>query len=251
MFKKKELVIRRGVALFDLHAPDEDKAALQVAYDFTLDFQPDIFIWGGDQMHMDCISFYNRNRPKLLEGQRLHKEYLYMQKILDRFERILSSGCKKYFFIGNHEYRVDRFLESNPMLEGSIEVEHCLELDDYTVVPFNEVLSIGKMNFIHGIYYNKYHSFKHLSVYEDNIFYGHVHHHQVFPKTTPLLNLPKHGVSVGCLCNCNPGYMRNKPNSWEHGFLFWYMFDDGSFNYYHVNVINGRAVINNKLYVGG
>ena len=250
--KLKMKDVKRGMALFDVHYPEHDKRCLDIAVQFCRDFNPDVFILGGDQMDMDCISFYNRNRPKLLEGKRLKKEYAGFQKdVLNRFEPLLGFQTDKYFFIGNHEYRVDRYLESNPQHEGFIEVEANLALGGWDVVPFNEAVSIGHMNFIHGIYWNKYHSYKHVNIYEDNLFYGHVHNAQVYTKTTPLVNLPKQGVGVGCMCNKNPSYQRNKPNSWINQFLFWYMFPDGNFTYYTPTIIEGRVVINNVLYDGG
>ena len=252
IFKKTHKpIIKRGMGLWDIHYPEHDKVCINIALDFCHDFKPDVFILGGDQMDMDCISFYNRNRPKLLEGKRLKHEYEGFQRdILDSFEHVLPVVCDKYFFIGNHEYRVDRYLESNPQHEGFIEVEGNLPLSGWSVVPFNEAVTIGHMNFIHGIYWNKYHSYKHVDIYEDNLFYGHVHNNQVFTKTTPLVNLPKQGVGVGCMCNKNPGYQRNKPNSWINQFLFWYMFPNGNFTYYTPTIIEGVVVINNKLYRG-
>lgn len=243
--------VKRGLALWDLHYPEHSRSCLNIAVEFCKDFKPDVFILGGDQMDMDCISYYNRNRPKLLEGKRLKEEYDGFQRdVLDRFEMILGLNCDKYFLIGNHEYRVERYLESNPQHEGFIEPEVNLHLSSWSVIPFNESISVGKMNFIHGIYWNKYHSYKHVNVYEDNIFYGHVHNNQVFTKTTPLLNLPKQAVGVGCMCNKNPSYKRNMPNDWVNQFLFWYMFPDGSFTYYTPTVVNNRVVINDKIYLG-
>jgi len=242
-------VVERGVALWDIHYPDQDDSCMSIVHQFVDDFNPDYFLLCGDQLDMASISYYNRNKPKLVESKRLAEDYKGFQRdVLDKFDNILDDRCLRYFFIGNHEYRAERIIESDPQYEGFIEPEINLDLSLYKVVPFNGFLTVGKMNFIHGIYINKYNSNKHLSVYEDNVFYGHTHSNQVFTKLSPFLNLPRQAVNVGCLCNKNPSYMRSRPNSWVHQFLFWYMFDDGSFVYYTPIIINDKCFINGKLY---
>ena len=248
-FKKQRF--KTGVALWDIHYPEHDGPSLDIAYEFCIDVQPDYLIYGGDQMSLDTISFFNRGKPKNVEGKRLKLEYEgFQMDVLDRFERILPDHCKKYFFIGNHEYRAERYIESSPVLEGSIEPEANLNLDKYEIIPYNGHLSIGKMNFIHGYCWNKYHAHKTLGAFEDNIFYGHVHSPQTYTKTTQLQNLPKQAVCVGCMCNRNPSYNRGKPNHWMKQFLYFYIFSSGMFFYYLVNIIEGKAVINGKLYGG-
>jgi len=165
---------KRGIVLFDIHFPDNNKKATNIAYQFTKDWQPDFFILGGDQLDLGCISIFNKGKPKLLENKRLIKDYKgFQREIIDKFENILPKKCKKVFMIGNHEYRVDRLLESEPQLEGLIEIENNLYLHDWEITPYNDVLSVGHMNFIHGHYTNKYHANKTLQIYGDNIFYGH------------------------------------------------------------------------------
>jgi hypothetical protein len=142
--------------------------------EFCNDFQPDYFIFGGDQLHMDTISKYNTKKPLLLEGQRLKNEYQgFQQDVLDPLEHILSDSVEKYMLVGNHEWRIDRLIEGNPQWQGFVELDVNLRLDDWTLIPFNEVLTLGNMNFIHGVYTNKYSSFKTVSEYDANIFYGH------------------------------------------------------------------------------
>jgi len=250
-FHKKNEHVLRGIALYDIHYPEHDEPCINIVLDFCKDFQPDYFLFMGDQMHMDCVSSYSEGKPKLLEGKRLEQEYRgFQQDILDRFNNVLKPSCKKYFFIGNHEYRIQRLLEKEPRLEGLIEVENKLQLDDYIVIPFNEPFKLGKMCFIHGIYWNIYHAAKNVREYNENLFSGHVHTSQIHTMNTPVTHDPRQGVSIGCLSNTNPEYKRNKPNNWVHQFLFFYLFEDGTFSYYTPVIVNGRVVINNKLYEG-
>ena len=251
MHKSKPKVIKRGVALFDIHYPYHDKASMSIVKQFIADFKPYHLIYGGDQLDLGCISHHNKGKVRLTENTRLKKDYKgFQEKILTPIEKVLPRDCKKYFMIGNHEYWVERLIDDNPQLEGLVEVEENLDLSKYSIIPFNESLTIGDMTFIHGIYCSKYFAEKTVGIYGTNVFCGHLHSNQVFTKISPLKTLPKSGVGVGCLCNKNPEYMKNKPNAWIHQFLYFYIYDDGSFTYYTPTIINGRVVINNKLYMG-
>jgi len=241
----------KGIALFDIHFPYHDQAAMEVVFQFLKDFKPDWLVLGGDQMHFDTISSFNKNKPKLTEGKRLKREYRqFQEEILDRLESILPQKCKKYFVIGNHENRTVWLAEKNPQWEGFVEVESNLKLDNWKVIPFNDVFNIGDMHFTHGWYYNIHYAKKTVLEAQKMIFVGHVHRPQLFTATSPAYALPKQCVGIGCLCNRNPDYLQDKPNAWVHQFLFWYMLDDGTFTYYTPIIINGRAVINGKLYNG-
>ena len=241
----------KGVALFDIHHPKHDKASMNVVKEFIKDFKPDYLVYGGDQEHFDTISYYNKNKPKLTESKRLKKEYkAFQEDILNEIEARIPARCKKFYMMGNHEYRVERLIENSPQYEGFIEVENNLRLDDYTIIPFNEVFNIGDMYFTHGWYYNKYYAEKTVRIGQKMLFVGHVHQPQVYTATSPAYSLPKQCVGVGCLCNANPDYLINKPNAWVHQFLYWYMFNDGTFTYFTPIIVNGRCIINGKVYDG-
>ena len=247
---KDNKVVKRGIAVGDIHFPDHDEGSLNILFKFIKDFDPDYLLLTGDQMDMGCISSFNRSKPKLTEGKRLKREYKGFQtKVLDVLADI-SPESKKYFFIGNHEYRTQWLIEQSPQYEGFIEPENNLKLDDYTIVPFNEAMNLGEMYFIHGNYYNKYHSEKNVRIYGKHIFNWHVHTNQIYTMHSPINHLPRQGVSVGCMCNKNPEYKRNQPNHWVNQFIFFYMYGNGQFSYYTPIILNNRCVINGKLYDG-
>lgn len=241
----------RGLFLPDFHFPYHDKACVNIVCEFIKDFKPNWIVLGGDSLDLDMISSYNKFKLKTREGKRLFKDYKdFQEQILDRIEVVLPSRCKKFYMTGNHEYRIDRLLENHPEFEGLIEIEKHLKLENWKVIPFNDVFQIGDMWFAHGWYYNKYYAEKTVRIAQKMMFVGHVHTPQVYTATSPAYTLPKQCVGVGCLCNKNPDYLEDKPNAWVHQFLFWYMLDDGTFTYYTPIIVNGRCVINGKLYNG-
>jgi hypothetical protein len=248
---KEAKLVSKGIAAFDYHFPLHDKACHRIVLKAIELVKPNHFVFGGDQLNLACISHHNKGKIKLLENERITKDFAGFQKnILNQIEAALPKNCKKYFMIGNHEYWIDRLIEDNPQLEGLMELEKNLDLSKYQVVPFNEILKIGEMHFIHGIYVNKYHAEKHSRIYQKMLFYGHLHTNQVYTSIAPTTSLPKQSVGVGCLCNRNAEYMRNKPNDWLHQFLIWYMFDDGTFVYQTPIIIHGKTVINGKVIDG-
>ncbi len=64
---------------------------------------------------MDCISGWNKRKPLLKEGQRLINEYERIQS--SRFksiEHITRPGIRRTFMYGNHEERVNWYIEEHP-----------------------------------------------------------------------------------------------------------------------------------------
>jgi len=249
--KNNTKIVKRGVALFDIHHPEHNKECMNIVFKFLKDFNPDYLVLGGDQQDFGCISHHNKGKYRLLENARLKKDYKgFQSEILDKIEANIPKSCKKWYMIGNHEYWVERLVDDNPQLEGLVEVENNLNLEDWKIIPINKVLTIGEVNFIHGIWTNKYHAEKNIRVYNKNIFSGHIHTNQIFTLVSPINSLPRQGVSVGCLCNKNMAYMHDKPSAWIHQFLYWYELGDETFRYYLVTILDGVAVINGKLYNG-
>jgi hypothetical protein len=240
-----------GIAAYDLHYPEHDEACFKCLLDVIKDIKPDIFILAGDAMDMSTISVFNRRKPKLVEGKRIGDDYKKFQKdVIDVLDNALGKGTEKYYLLGNHEERVDRLIEADPKLDGLVNLRSNLKLDTWKVVDYKKVVTIGNMNFTHGIWYNKYHSAKNVNAYQKNIFTGHAHTSQVFTAISPINSLPKQGVSVGCLCNKNPEYRQDEPNGWVNQFMIFYLLTDGTFRYELITIVFGRCVVNGKLYDG-
>lgn len=245
----RKKIMQCGVVLFDIHYPEHDIASLNIALSFIEDFQPDIFVFGGDQLDMSSIATFNKHKPKLVENKRLKQDYKGFQAdVLDKLDKSLPPSCQKYWIVGNHEQRTTWLTESQPQWEGFIEPENNLKLDDYKISPFGETIRFGEMNITHGKYYNIHHAKKNVQYYGTNMFTGHAHTNQIFTMTSPIHSLPRQGVSVGCLCNKNPEYMNGQPNAWIHQFLVFWIFEDGTFAYETPTIINNQAIICGKHY---
>ena len=116
-------------------------------------------------------------------------------------ESLDKVDCKERHFIqGNHEVWLDNFVVRYPYLTQYL-TEKALRLKErgYKYHPYNRKknLKIGKLNFTHGKYTTKYHAYKHLDYYGENIMYGHTHDLQRFTKTSNGGTISS--WSLGCL----------------------------------------------------
>ena len=154
--------------------------------------------------------------------------------------------------IGNHEQRVEWYIQAYPELDGIVDIDRNLDLTNrgYKVIPFNGVHKLGKLNVIHGFYWNKYHAAKTLEAFEGNVVYGHVHNPQMYAKVTPIDRKGYHtATSLPCLCNIKPEYKKDAPNFWLNGFgIVEYLPATGFFNLYTIIIIEGCFMYNGKYY---
>ena len=83
--------------------------------------------------------------------------------------------------------------------------------------------------------------------YGASIFYGHFHTHQVFTRIS-FDTKPNTAVAIGCLCDLNPGWMRNCPNAWVNQFLLIYFDSKGNFSWYAPIIINGKFMFEGRAF---
>jgi hypothetical protein len=245
--------IQKSVLLPDVHHPHIDERVIDAVFHFVMDYDPDEIVFMGDQISLDCISAWNKRKPLLKEGQRLKKDYdNFNEDILLPLERLISPETRKVFMMGNHENRVKLYIEEHPELEDLIDIERNLNLEErgYKVVPFNGIYKIGKLNVIHGYYWNKYHAAKTLDAFEGNVVYSHVHNPQMYAKVSPVDARGYHtATSLPCLCNIKPDYHRNAPNFWINGFgVVEHLPATGYFNVYTIIIIDGSFMWNGVYY---
>lgn len=250
---ESEWEIQKTVLLPDIHHPHVDWRGMEAVNQFICDYDPDELVYMGDQISLDCISGWNRRKPLLTEGKRLMKDYNdFDAEILQVHENITRDDCRRTFMIGNHEYRIDTYCEYHPQLADFIDIARHLDLQGrgYEVIPFNEVHRVGKLNVIHGYYWNMYHAKKTVDVFEGNIVYAHVHNPQMYTKISPIDRKGYHmATSLPCLCSIKPDYHKNAPNFWVNGFgIVEHLPATGFFNLYTIIIIEGSFMWNGTYY---
>ncbi len=140
--------------------PGVDLTYLNKIGEYIVEKQPDVIVHLGDHWDMPSLSSYDIGK-KSFEGRRYKKdieagndgmaELLYPIKSYNK--RAAMNHKPRYrpemhFLMGNHENRINRAVNNDAKLEGTIGVEDC-HLDDWNVHDFLEVVIIGGVAFSH------------------------------------------------------------------------------------------------------
>lgn len=216
----------------------------------------DGLLYIGDLMDFDCISSFNKENLRSVEKKRLALEYQYANNVLDRHQQIIWNNNPYAKFVlleGNHEERVERYINANPQLEGLVEVEIGLRLQERGFKWIRswskgETYQIGKAHFLHGNYTNQYHPAKMAQKYGDSVFYGHTHDMMCHAVANQLHPDKVHvGQSLGCLCERNQSYMKGAPSNWQQGFGIFFFLEDGTYTYYTPRIFNNQFIGPDKV----
>lgn len=123
---------------------------------YIVEKEPDILIHLGDWNDMASLNSYDKlEKPGEFSTRRLQSDVDCHKRSLDLLENELGRASayrpkKKYYLKGNHEARWDRFIASNPGLEGSLSPPWALaEEAGWIVVPFLKPISIGGILYCH------------------------------------------------------------------------------------------------------
>jgi metallophosphoesterase superfamily enzyme len=254
--------VERYLYLTDLHwgyerrgghkTPLHDQKALNVALEFAKDFKPDHIILGGDMLDCGCISHHNHGKPGATEGFKLLADAKELQQALIKPVEALKPKTLTYI-TGNHEDWLTDLVDQIPALEGIVDVRSVLNLSEkWKIVPVGEAHRLGKLVLIHGDQVKGGENCAKWATmaYEKNVLFGHFHTHQQFSKTSAVEEHGHTGVAVPCLCKKGPKYGGGSPNRWQQGFAFGYLGEGGFFNNYVAIIVNGKAMINGKIYKG-
>lgn len=256
--------MEKFVALFDAHVGYErdgsrhrvalhDPKAIGVAMEFIKDFKPDHVILGGDMLDCGAISHHRKGNPGKLESLRLLSDAKECRDLLiSPLEKQIDG--RLVYHIGNHEEWLNDLQDDWPALEGIVDIRSLLKLDErWEVINQGKASKLGKLMFVHGdtVKGGQNPALAAVTNYERNIRFGHFHTFQMATKTTPIDANGHTGIAVPCLSKKGHAYGKGIPNKWMQGFLWGYVGGpDGVFNDYVSVIVNGKAIINGKLYKG-
>lgn len=241
------MVIKKVIIIPDAHLTDETPKDYSAIKPFIKMFKPDKIILLGDFMDVSSLSAWDYDKKRKMEGRRFKNEI----SIANIELNYLAKHCNEIIYLeGNHEDRIERYLDKNPEMEGMIEVQSQLRLRERGIkwVKMNDLYKLGDMYFTHGMYTNIHHARKHLQALGCNICYGHTHTTQ-----TALQNMamqkPYMAYALGTLGDKAPDFMKNRPCNWiNQAAIFYYDTKTGHFNLYPINIIKGKFIWNGIEY---
>lgn len=160
---RKHLVIpdsqvKDGVPLNHLHWIGE----------YIIEKKPDVIVHLGDFADMPSLSYYDRGKKKA-EGLRYESDIFAARRGLNALfgrMKLYNNTRKKnkkklykpemHMCLGNHEERINRYVEDNAYLEGKCSIDD-LGYQEYgwQVHPFKEIVVIDGVHYSHYFYYPK------------------------------------------------------------------------------------------------
>lgn len=248
-----------AIILPDIHVPFEDKRSMSAVERFMEDSCFDHYIQLGDFCDMNMVSAHNHGKPRLVENERILEQYDQVNAVLDRHQALIlgnNSEARMTLLEGNHEHRVERYMDAHPATAGLLEVRKNLRLDERGMewVPCyskGEIYQLGKLLFHHGKATGKHHALQMGLAFGHSIVYGHTHDFQ----SHSLVQFGKESTiaahSIGCLCQYEQGYIGKNPTKWQQGFAVAYFDPKGFFQLYPVRIFNHAFFApNGKRYKG-
>ena len=120
---------------------------------YILKKKPDIIVHIGDHWDFPSLSSYDKGKSSF-EGRRLDKDVQAGNKGLEYINNHLtkdeSYNPRKVFCLGNHEHRIDRYVDDNPELVGTLGTDKLPLLEyGWEVVPFLKPIEINGIFFVH------------------------------------------------------------------------------------------------------
>ena len=238
------------VVVPDLHDQWVSWPYLDAVCSFIKDFNPEYLIQIGDLLDFEPLMKIGKAKYPSFDSQdlvQLDSGFNAASKILSRLNSVISPSSKRILLKGNHEFRADLILRSHPELGTILDIKKRLDLSAWDVKEYLDPnVKLGKLHLLHGEFYGTNHVQKHLRHYQKNLLYGHTHGIQQDTMASPMRQIPIWGASIGCGCDLNPDYQRNKSNAWQHGFA--YGFFDKVTGYFDVQV---KRVINASFWAEG
>ena len=194
-----------------------------------MDFQPTTLLYGGDTSELGCISFFNKNKVRLIEGERLSVDYALLDTMLVKHVGLVERHVNKLVYLeGNHEYRVKMLIDEDPQSHaGFIEMEDP-KVTKITPLGFKwierrKMYDAGGVKFFHGDYKDGYTAANHAKaiavLYHRNMVYGHFHSEMAHTEHSPIEDEVFTATSVGTMGHTNPEWKKNAPSGWVNSFF--------------------------------
>lgn len=135
---------------------------LEALGNLLLDRKPDVIVHLGDHWDMESLSHYDRGKKSFenrryvndieagIDAMMVLQEPLIFQQNRDKLQKKKIYNPRKIFLIGNHENRINRYIEDNPELEYAISfADFKLHTFGWEIYNYLDIVNINGVNFSH------------------------------------------------------------------------------------------------------
>ena len=198
--------MNRILVIGDCHIDDDqDLSRFDLLGKLIMDELPTHIVMMGDFLTLNCLSAWDMDKRKTMEGRRYKTEIdagldalqrmftpIDLYNITRREQHKAQYKPEMIFLEGNHEERLTRYLESDPTFDGFVGVRKDLKLDSWGFrwVPYRDWIEINGLWFTHVPFNEikpvtgRYHIHAASRTTVNSIIYGHTHKFEVLCQHT-------------------------------------------------------------------
>ncbi len=240
--------MKKVLVICDTHAPKHDRRVVDCELQYAGDYKPDMIVHLGDVGHFESVSHWIADKRLKLEGLRVKSDIDSAVDILNKF-KATAPNAELIVTMGNHDAWCQQYVEVHAELKGLLDLDAEYKKAGWRVIPMNKPFAVGKLLMFHGLFTDKYHANRTVHAFSKSCLYGHTHDRQSY--TESFYDGEKEAQSIGCSCDMNPDYLKNRPNKWSHGFATVDVDTvNGDFFVDFIKIIKGRFSRNGKIYDG-
>jgi predicted phosphodiesterase len=220
--------------------PDQDLSHFSKLGQFIVDERPDVVIDLGDFVSMSAVSHWDASKKLAMEGRRYQKDIEAGREAIQRLTNPLYElqfkqiAQKKKLYTprlihmdGNHEAWVCKYIEQNPVLDGSMDLWKDLGITDhFECLKYKCVYNLGGVNFMHAPIAGNdmpisgmHVASKALQRFSGHVVFGHYHRLEI-ENVTRIDSRCTRAVSCPMFSNTRPHYLSaSTPVNITTGFL--------------------------------
>ncbi len=232
----------------DTHAPYHDGLAWYTMLAAARALRPTRIVVLGDLADFYAVSFFCKDPRR---ASMLTEELPNVNRRLDELDSL--GAAKKYYVRGNHEFRLDRYIQDKaPALWGLTSLSKLLHLKKrgWQDVPYRDGIHIGKLYVTHDLSQaGQFAARRAREAVEGNVVIGHTHRLDIHYQPNQH-GVPKFGMSFGWLGDFEAIDYQHKMlarRSWVHGFGIGYLDKSGDVFLQGIPIVNGRCCVNGRL----
>lgn len=236
----------------DAHVTNnQDLSRFDILGQFIIDKKPSHVVLMGDFLTLNCLSSWDLSKRAKIEGRRYSLECTAGNSALDKsfspmlaYNKIRKERKKKlytpeiFFIEGNHEDRLNRYLDTDPTFHGMVSIQKDLKLDERGIawIPYREYHYINGIGFTH-VPFNKYKEISGLDITRkaqgvtvSSVVFGHTHEWHVSNRHCEGMDHLQQTLNCGCFFTDHEDYVHGRMTNYWKGLMLLHSYKHGRFD---------------------